>query len=256
VDDTQEPFDDSLPPPPPFRPWVGSGVEQPGADRPRHAPEVVPPSADLLPTRALSGPAAVRRYPADAYAVRREGSVPAPVRPATVAVPAARVVSSPPNASVWAARGSAGARVGRDRLIIGSAVLAALAGWMPWIRTPSSSFLSISSGAGFLQVVDTWDVPARYLWSYGGVAGGIELGWIVVGLAVLAVVGCLRDWSRGTLRTFAGLEAATALLFMGQTFRYVHSSPGRAPFGALDYLGFGPFVLLIASFGLSLVPRR
>jgi hypothetical protein len=153
---------------------------------------------------------------------------------------------------------TAGTRLRQDRSVVGLAFLAAVTAWLPWLRSPRTSMFELTGGTGIAPVLNAWDLPARSLWSDRGSAGGIELGWFVVGFAVLMVVACVRGASVGTVRSLAGLEAAVALLFVFQTYRRVDAVPGAvaAHVGTLDFLGVGPLALLVLAIGLVLVPRR
>jgi hypothetical protein len=156
-----------------------------------------------------------------------------------------------------------GAVLARDRYVVGFALLSALVAWLPWSKSPGAGMLRLTGSAtGLHAVVNAWDMPAKILWSTGRAVApsGVELGWIVVGLPLLMIVGCTRGWSGGALRGLAGLQAGVALVFIAQAYRIVHDTDAafRAAVhpGTPDLLGLGPYVLLVASVALLVAPRR
>jgi hypothetical protein len=241
--------DDELPPPPPFRPWRASGVPHPGADRPR-ATRDLDTGDDVLPDGASR--------PAGGYAVRPGAAgrdAPGPMD----GTPGTRPASATPRAAHT--RTNAGSRLASERYVVGLAVLSAITAWLPWFKSPGASMFELTGSTSLFATVTAWDMPARYLWSSGArslAGGGIELGWLVVGLPVLLVVGCIRGWSFGALRAVAATQVGVAVLFMVQTYRLLHDSigSGGSHIGATDLIGLGPYVLLALSIGLLLAPRR
>jgi hypothetical protein len=273
---THDPHDevgDALPPP--FRPWQ-RGVPQPGADRPE---SLAPATGELGSRRGRVPPppvppeqtAPAAAPPSSAPVQSPSAAPPVPPQPASAApgpqwyAPVHRPVV-PPASPVQPASGSrtVGATLRRDRYVVGLAIVSALSAWLPWFKSPGASMFETGGGSGLFATatVNAWDLPAKYLWatSRGFSNGGIELGWLVVGLPVLMIVACIRGWSSGAIRGLAGVQAGVAVLFMAQTYRIIHDTTGpvriAVSYGTTDLLGLGSYVLLALSLALLLAPRR
>lgn len=220
AEDAEDPKESLPPPGQPFRPWRGSGTHQPGADRPRSAV----PAPRPVPQPDLTAP----RY------------VPTPAVP------------RPPRA------GSIDGGPAQMGLVLALVGVAAATAWMPWAKLPATGAFEFS-GRGLHQTANAWDAPARYLWSFrSGNTNGLELGWFVVGLAVLMAVACFRSPGTGTVRVLAALETGVAALFIVQTIRLDNAlpSPTFAETSFVDFTGIGVYVLLVVSLAIVVVARR
>jgi hypothetical protein len=244
--------------PPPFRPWTASGVPQPGADRPTAPPRprVEGGDAELLPR--------LRRDDVADSPAPRVHPAPAPLPHLGVGAPglarerAARYLRAPVRSSA-----SVSAVLARDRYVVGFAILSAVTAWLPWAKAQGVGMFELTGSTRLLGVANAWDLPAKFLWSTGrqlAVNGGVELGWLVVGLPILMIVACIRDWGGGTLRGLACAQAGVAVLFMAQAYRIVHDTSGpirvTVHYGTTDVLGFGPYLLLLLSLVLLVAPRH
>src|SRR4029079_2502654 len=123
--------------PPPYRPWQGTGVPQPGADRPSAAPDVgrrgrVPPPPVPPAYPASSEPASPQWY----APTGRPTGTPRPL-------PTGRVLPGAPAATARPAR----ARVDRSLLAPILALLAAGTAWLPWLKSPVAGLFDLS-GSG------------------------------------------------------------------------------------------------------------
>ncbi len=234
--------------PPPYRPWQGSGVPQPGADRPSSAPEptrrgrAAPPP--VPPPYPISEPAPAQWYaPGDA----RAGG---PPPPGTV-LPAARPASALP-APPRPYRGG-----GVDRSAFPSLLALLIAGttWLPWLKSPLASVFNFN-GSGFERTSNAWDLPARVIWSYRTPRGGPSLGWVVLGLAVALLVASLAQVDIAA-RIIAALLALVAILYLVQLGRLVNDTPsfGNADFGVTDLAGIGVYVLVVLGLVAAIVRR-
>ena len=149
-------------------------------------------------------------------------------------------------------------RTGPRALEIGLAVLAAATAWFPWFKLPAASLLTLS-GSGAERTADAWNVPVRYLWSYRSSQSGPDLGWLILGIAVLIlVVSCIADApARAVTRVLAGLEVIVGVLFLVQTVRLVDSTPFSrfVDLGVTDFAGAGVYLLLAVSVVLVVLPR-
>jgi hypothetical protein len=151
-----------------------------------------------------------------------------------------------------------GSRTGADRVIVASvlALIAMATSWMPWFKSPTAGMFTVSDST-FVRVLNAWDVPVRFLWSYHSPRGGPSLGWFVLGgaLGILAL-GFVAD-ARTAARVLAAVEALMAILFLVQVARIIEDSPtvGAIDIGVTDLAGLGAYVLLVVSLVLLIVPR-
>ena len=115
------------------------------------------------------------------------------------------------------------------------------------------------SGSGVERTFNAWDVRARYLWSYRAPQSGPELGWFIVGIAVLIVVlGFVSDGpARVAARLLAGLEVTIAVLFLVQNGRSIDAVPFHnvVDLDVTDFTGVGVYLLLVVSLVLVVLPR-
>ena len=197
--------------------------------------------ADALPPRVGAAPTSgMRPYPSAAYAIPAAGVTPRrPEPPLSNAIPSSR-------------------RAGSKGLAIALAVVAAATSWLPWFKVPGAGLFTLS-GSGVTRTLNAWDVRARYLWSFRSPQSGPELGWIIVGLALLIVVlGLVGDQSAHTAaRVLAGLEVAIVVLFLEQLHRTVDNTPFHnvVDIGVTDFAGIGVYLLLVVSLVLVVLPR-
>ena len=247
---SDEPPEESDELPPPYRPWRGSGVPQPGADRPSRAPEATrrgrtaPPPVPPVHPEASAPPPAQWYAPTDA----RSGVRPPP--PGSVLPPTARPASSP--APVRPYRGGAVDRSGLTPIL---ALLVLGTTWLPWLKSPLASLFNLN-GSGFETTANAWDLPARAIWSYRTPRGGPSLGWVVLTLAVLLLVAGLAQ-ARTAARVCAALGALVPLLYLLQLGRLVSDSPafGNADFGVTDLAGIGVYLALLLGIVAAVVRR-
>jgi hypothetical protein len=235
--------------PPPYRPWQGSGVSQPGADRPTSAPaatrrgRVAPPP--VPPVHPEASAPAQWYAPNDARPDRR------PPSPGSVLPPVARPASTSPAP----ARPYRGGAVDRSGLTPILALLFLGTTWLPWLKSPLASVFNLN-GSGFEQTANAWDLPARAIWSYRTPRGGPSLGWVVLALAVLLLVAGLAQ-ARTAVRVCAALGALVPLLYLLQLGRLVDDTPsfGTADFGVTDLAGIGVYLALVLGVVAAVVPR-
>lgn len=198
-----------------------------------------PASTPAPPSSAAPSPG-IRPYPPGAYAIPPAGVAPRRPEPA----PSTAIPNS--------------ARVGPKALAIALAVVAAVTAWLPWFKLPGASLFTLS-GSGRTRTLNAWDVRARYLWSFRSPQSGPELGWIIVGLALLIVVlGFVGDAAARTAgRVLAGLEVAIVALFLVQLNRTVDNTPFHnvVDLGVTDFAGVGVYLLLVVSLVLVVLPR-
>lgn len=242
--------------PPPFRPWTASGVPQPGAERPQSGD---PGEGDTSPRRGrVPAPPVPPEYPADAPKATQEfyapvGGAASAARPPPALRPPPSTVLPPPPAGTRP-------RMGAGRSVLGPilALLAAGTSWLPWFKTPAAGLFTWSDSR-FVRILNAWDVPVRFLWSYHSPRGGPSLGWFILGVAVgILALGFVADaGARGAARLLAGLGALMALLFLVQIARLVDAAPsfGGVDIGVTDFVGLGAYLLLVLSFVLVIVPR-
>ena len=242
---------------PPYRPWQGSGVPQPGADRPVSA---APPPDDpsrrrgqtppppVLPEYPLTGAPADPQW----YAPVDQASAGAPPRAGTV-LPVARPASARPAPPSPARTGA-----GRRLLVAGVALLAGATSWLPWFKTYAAGMVTMS-GSGPRQALSAWDIPVRFIWSYLTPRGGPSLGWFVLGaaLAIVALVLVADGGARTISRLLAAAEGVMAIMFLVQIARIVDRTPtfGVVDVGVTDFAGIGVYSALVLSFVLLILPR-
>jgi len=109
----------------------------------------------------------------------------------------------------------------------------------------------------FVRVLNAWDVPARFVWSYHSPRSGPSLGWLVLGLGVAILALGFVGNARTAARVLAAVEALLVIMFLVQIGRIVDDTPtfGPADIGITDLVGLGAYVLLIVSMVLLVVPR-
>jgi len=113
------------------------------------------------------------------------------------------------------------------------------------------------SDSGFVRLLDAWDVPARFVWSYHSPRGGPSLGWLVLGIAVAILALGFVGNARTAARVLAAVEASVAIMYLVQLGRLVNDSPTarRIDLGLTDLAGLGVYVALVASTALLVVPH-
>lgn len=235
--------------PPPYRPWQGSGVPQPGADRPSSAPGATRrgrmPAPPVPPVHPLSSESESPQWYAPPSRTEASGPPGVPGPPAAGRVPVGARPTAP----------AARVRIDRSPIAPILALLAAGTSWLPWFKSPVASLFNFS-GSGFERTLNAWDLPVRVLWSYHSSRGGPSLGWFVLGVAVaILVLGYLG--ARTAARLLGGVEAAMGILYLVQLARIVNDTPsaGSNDLGVTDLAGIGVYLLVIIGFALVVVPR-
>jgi hypothetical protein len=112
--------------------------------------------------------------------------------------------------------------------LIGAAALL-LAAFLPWV----SGFTSVNS----------LDVALSFLWDLNA-AGSPYLGWVIIGIAVIALALAVMKKPNPSVLRFMGLLAiAITAAFLVQMYRGITDSGGT--FGdVFDFLGIAPWVSL------------
>ncbi|MBK5289187.1 MAG: hypothetical protein JJE46_12065 [Acidimicrobiia bacterium] len=172
-------------------------------------------------------------------------------RPAVPVVPRRQL--APPAAPIRTPVGVVG-----DRPMVGTILALAIAvcAWLPWISVSSATPVGVV-GSGEIKVyIDTWGVPASSLWSSTPSPGGVDLGFLILAVAVAVLAATwTRVIPRGGVRVIGVVGVGVPLLFLIQLQRSLaRAAPGVGHFGLTDVTGFGVYLMAVMGLVVVLVP--
>lgn len=138
-----------------------------------------------------------------------------------------------------------------------TAIVIAISAWLPWFKSPIGGLFELSGSSLGSRSLDAWGLPASSLWSQDARPGGLELGYLIMLLAVALLA---FTWFAALPRAGARLVGVGAMfvpvLWMIQIERALDRPQvvgfGDGP-GITDLTGLGVYLMLIAGVVVALV---